>query len=146
MSALLNKLIAESFKDFSSAENPGALFAAQKELEKRVIDEICLDEAARIDEQAKELGKKRKFQEGLREIRVILLQCFLLAFLVGLLVSHVYDVMKKYLYEGNSVTGFDPLFLGTALLGLACFGIAFWIVVSKVYEVCKSVMQSDGDE
>ena len=95
MSALLNRLIAESFRDFSSVEDLGALFAAQKELEKRVIDEICLEEIDRINEQAKERSKKRKFQEGLQEIRAILLQCFLLAFLIGLLVSHVYDVMKK---------------------------------------------------
>ena len=146
MPSLLSKLVAESFEKQSPDADPGVLFEAQKGLEKKIIDEVCSEEVARIDKQVKEQDRKRRFQQGLRELKAVLLQCFLLAFLVGLLVSHVYDAIKGYLYEDNSILGVDPIFIGIGLLCLICFGVAFGMVASKAIEVYKSVMQGNGDE
>lgn len=141
MSNLLDKLIAESSESLYPNADLDERFKAQKELEKRVVDEICRDEAARIDREARDKGKRRRFEEGMRELKMVLLQCFLLAFLVGLLVNHTYDAMK-YLYEQDAMFSYVGIF---ALI-IACVVVAFWMVASRVIDLYRMMQEGDEDE
>lgn len=139
MSEMLNRLVAESInREFPDADS-GHVFQAQKELEKIVVEEICTDRASEIDEKAKKLGDKRRFEAGLHELRTVLVQCFILAFLVGLLVNHVYDALKVHLYTGRTFLGIDLVFVGGFVLLILCVGIAVWMVLSKMLEFVQSM-------
>lgn len=146
MSEMLNRLVAESINGAYPDADPGDLYQAQKELEKQVIKEVCEEETLRIAKSVQDLRNKQRFEEGMRELRTVLAQCFVLAFLVGLLVSHVYDSIKAYVYAGRSFFGLDPIVVGVVVLSLLCTGVAIWMVASKVFELYRSIMVKGGSE
>lgn len=142
MAALLNRLVAESCKSQYPEADPGVLFEAQKQLEKMIVDEVRREEAARIDRKAKILGEKRRFEQGMQELKVILVQCFLLAFLVGLLVNHVYDAVKINLYSSDV----SLIIIGSLVLSGLCIVVALWMVSSRIMELYEMMMRDKGGD
>ncbi len=140
MSCLLNKLVAEASKSLFPNSDPGELYKAQKQLENMIVDEVCREEAARIDQDVRDKGKRRRFEEGMHELKMVLLQCVLLAFLVGLLVNHIYDLMN-YFYEQSAI----PAYVGILVLIVACAFIAVWMVASRVIGLYRMMMQESND-
>ena len=142
MATLLNRLVAESCKSQSPEADPGVLFEAQKQLEKMIVDEVCREEAARIDRKAKILGETRRFEQGMQELKVILVQYFLLAFLVGLLVNHVYDAVKINLYSSDV----SLIIIGSLVLSGLCIVVALWMVSSRIMEFYEMMMRDKGGD
>ena len=142
MAALLNRLVAESCKLQYPEADPGVLFEAQKQLEKMIVDEVRREEAARIDRKAKILGEKRRFEQGMQELKAILVQCFLLAFLVGLLVNHVYDAVKINLYSSDV----SLIIIGSLVLSGLCIVVALWMVASRIMEFYEMMMRDKGGD
>lgn len=142
MATLLNRLVAESCKSQYPEADPGVLFEAQKQLEKMIVDEVCREEAARIDRKAKSLGEKRRLEQGMQELKVILVQCFLLAFLVGLLVNHVYDAVKINLYSSDV----SLIIIGSLVLSGLCIVVALWMVASRIMEFYEMMMRDKGGD
>ena len=142
MADLLNRLVAESCKSQYPDADSGALFEAQKKLERLIVDEVCREEAARIDRKAKSLGEKRRFEQGMQEIKVILIQCFLLAFLVGLLVNHVYDAVKINLYSSDV----SLIIIGSLVLSGFCIVVALWMVASRIMEFYKTMVRDKSED
>lgn len=142
MATLLNRLVAESCKSQYPEADPGVLFEAQKQLEKMIVDEVCREEAARIDRKAKILGETRRFEQGMQELKVILVQYFLLAFLVGLLVNHVYDAVKINLYSSDV----SLIIIGSLVLSGLCIVVALWMVSSRIMEFYEMMMRDKGGD
>lgn len=142
MATLLNRLVAESCKSQYPEPDPGVLFEAQKQLEKMIVDEVCREEAARIDRKAKILGETRRFEQGMQELKVILVQYFLLAFLVGLLVNHVYDAVKINLYSSDV----SLIIIGSLVLSGLCIVVALWMVSSRIMEFYEMMMRDKGGD
>lgn len=142
MAALLNRLVAESCKLQYPGADPGVLFEAQKQLEKMIVDEVRREEAARIDRKAKILGETRRFEQGMQELKVILVQYFLLAFLVGLLVNHVYDAVKINLYSSDV----SLIIIGSLVLSGLCIVVALWMVSSRIMEFYEMMMRDKGGD
>ena len=142
MATLLNRLVAESCKSQYPEADPGVLFEAQKQLEKMIVDEVCREEAARIDRKAKSLGERRRLEQGMQELKVILVQCFLLAFLVGLLVNHVYDAVKINLYSSDV----SLIIIGSLVLSGLCIVVALWMVASRIMEFYEMMMRDKGGD
>ena len=142
MAALLNRLVAESCKLQYPGADPGVLFEAQKQLEKMIVDEVRREEAARIDRKAKILGETRRFEQGMQELNVILVQYFLLAFLVGLLVNHVYDAVKINLYSSDV----SLIIIGSLVLSGLCIVVALWMVSSRIMEFYEMMMRDKGGD
>lgn len=142
MAALLNRLVAESCKLQYPGADPGVLFEAQKQLEKMIVDEVRREEAARIDRKAKILGETRRFEQGMQELKVILVQYFLLAFLVGLLVNHVYDAVKINLYSSDV----SLIIIGSLVLSSLCIVVALWMVSSRIMEFYEMMMRDKGGD
>lgn len=142
MATLLNRLVAESCKSQYPEADPGVLFEAQKQLEKMIVDEVCREEAARIDRKAKILGETRRFEQGMQELKVILVQYFLLAFLVGLLVNHAYDAAKINLYSSDV----SLIIIGSLVLSGLCIVVALWMVASRIMEFYEMMMRDKGGD
>lgn len=142
MAALLNRLVAESCKLQYPGADPGVLFEAQKQLEKMIVDEVRREEAARIDRKARILGETRRFEQGMQELKVILVQYFLLAFLVSLLVNHVYDAVKINLYSSDV----SLIIIGSLVLSGLCIVVALWMVSSRIMEFYEMMMRDKGGD
>lgn len=140
MSNLLNRLVAEASELQFPDSDPGERYKAQKQLENKIINEICREEATRIERDVRAKGKRRRLEEGMQELKMVLLQCFLLAFLIGLLVNHAYDAMKS-LYEQDAMFGY----VGVVILVVSCALVAFWMVASKVMGLYRMMLQ-ESDE
>ena len=78
----------------------------------------------------------------MQELKVILVQCFLLAFLVGLLVNHVYDAVKINLYSSDV----SLIIIGSLVLSGLCIVVALWMVSSRIMEFYEMMVRDKGGD
>ena len=130
MSRLLDEVVTTYVKNFSAADSrsDADIFCVEKEVERQIVKEIVEERLDEIEAEAKRREKERAAVRELDEFRDVLIQCVLLALLVGLLGSHLYGWLDAMFYQPESKTR-----SGFVLFGASCFLVFTLIILFKVY-------------
>lgn len=141
MAQLLDSLVSsfakDSYKDYSEVER----YDAMKALEQQVINEICQDEAERIRRDVKETEELARFETAKHELNVTIIQCVILAAVIGILVSHIYDLLK-YLYGATPDYDLQKLAIGVAVFFVIALIIIMSMVVSRLQKALREVLEN----
>lgn len=111
-------------------EQPLILAAAEESIKKKIIEEI---EPGIREEEYKKAKAKVEAEENekkLEELKEIIWSGFLLAFLVGLLVNQVTDVITR-LKSGSMIWTVIMIIV----LGGICFVVFCWMFVARVKKI-----------
>ncbi|OZG59415.1 hypothetical protein BTIS_0146 [Bifidobacterium tissieri] len=139
MSVKLDRLIDDfaraHFADKGLKEN---VYAAQKKLEEDIIEEICEEKSQEIAARANQIEQQEQVKAQFRELKAVYIQCIFLALLIGLLGSHLYDLMKYWLYDTTPDVDITRFGFGLVITLIICIIVCVWMFVSqiiKVYEI-----------
>lgn len=132
MARLLSDLVAEYARANFGDNDPGALFEAQKELEKRIVSEICEERAHEISERKREIELVEEIKTGRREIAVAVVECVVLAIPVGLVGSHLYDLLRVDFYGVQADFSILSLRIGLLICFLACVVILVVLLLNQL--------------
>lgn len=149
MGKMLEKVVSFYARSEKSDDlDDAALFAAQKQLEMDITQEIkaeCIDELIRKCNREQESKAKREEAEALSgELRLIVFQCAIIAIPVGLLVSHAYDLIKGYLYSPDPSFNYDAAWIGLAIFLLLCIASVGYLLFSRINYVVNRLLDSKG--
>lgn len=118
-------------------EQPLILAAEEENIKKKIIEEI---EPGIREEEYKKAKAKVEAEENekkLEELKEIIWSGFLLAFLVGLLVNQVTDVITR-LKNGSMIwTGIMII-----VLGGICFAVFCWMFVARVKKIYDDIKKN----
>lgn len=138
MSAKLDQLMGYfarngGFDDLASADD---VYAAQKQLEQKIVEEVCTERVDEIMARVEEKTKKEQARAQFEELRTTYVQCVILALLIGLLGSHLYDFIRCWLYGAQPDFVVTKFWVGLGVTVVICFIACCWMffsVVMKVY-------------
>lgn len=147
MAQMLSSLIAEYAQSHYADENPRDRFEAQKAMESQIVSEICEECAQEIASRSKEIELTEQMKNARHELMIAVVECVVLALPVGLVGSHIYDLLRAGVY--GAVQDFNPpalwagLFISAALCVLILFGM-FLNQVSKAVDSIRDARNSRG--
>lgn len=147
MAQMLSSLIAEYAQSHYADENLGDRFEAQKAMESQIVSEICEECAQEIASRSKEIELTEQMKNARHELMIAVVECVVLALPVGLVGSHIYDLLRAGVY--GAVQDFNPpalwagLFISAALCVLILFGM-FLNQVSKAVDSIRDARNSRG--
>lgn len=144
MGRLLDNLVDTFVENSVSRKrmDGGSAYNLKKQLECDLVNEV-------LNERADELEAIRHEREATRwvdDFRQILLQCVLLALLIGLLGSHLYDLLSTLIYHAGQPVNLPAMTVGTVLVSALCILVLAKEFVSRVFEAVKRLQGARGGE
>ena len=142
MGRLLNNLV-DSFVEHSDSRKKmdgGSAFNLKKELESDLVKEVLSEHADELEE----LRREREVARWRDKFHDVLLQCVILAFVIGMLGSHAYGLLEALLYQPSPETNTVAMFIGTAIVLVACVVIVAREYASRLFEAVRELRTLRG--
>lgn len=135
MSDILDKVVYYFVRHESKGEREEILQAAEQRIKEQIITKIKDDVRSEERTKAKEEIEAEENEKKLDELKDIIWSAFLVAFLVGLLVNQVTDIIT--LFKNGSIQWTVIIICLLLLLCLVVFFIMFVSKIKKIYEAIK---------
>lgn len=142
MGRLLNNLV-DSFVEHSDSRKKmdgGSAFNLKKELESDLVKEVLSEHADELEE----LRREREVARWRDKFHDVLLQCVILAFVIGMLGGHTYGLLEALLYQPSPETNTVAMFIGTAIVLVACVVIVAREYASRLFEAVRELRTLRG--
>ena len=139
MAQMLSSLIAEYAQSHYADENPGDRFEAQKAMESQIVSEICEERAQEIASRSKEIELTEQMKNARHELMIAVVECVILAIPVGLVGSHIYDLLRTGVYGAAQDLNLRALWGGLLILVLLCVLILFSMFLNLVSKAVDSI-------
>lgn len=139
MGSTLDKVVSEYVHNNAEEkqEKPDILVAAEEAIKKKIIDEIRSEISAEEYIKARAEVEAEENENKLEELKEIIWSGFCVAFLVGLLVNQVTDVIT-YLKGGSM-----PWTVGVIIiLMLLCFVVFLCMFIARVKKIYDAIKKS----
>lgn len=145
MARLLSCLIAEYAQRHYADEDPGACFEAQKAIECQIISDICEEWSQEIALRSREIELTEQMKKARHELMIAVVECVLLAIPVGLVGSHMYDLLKTGFYGAVQDFNLPALWFGLLVMVVLCGLILFCMFLNQVVKAVDSIRDArDG--
>ncbi|MEQ2985559.1 hypothetical protein AAAX75_08450 [Collinsella sp. CLA-ER-H7] len=139
MAQMLSSLIAEYAQSHYADEDPGDRFEAQKAMESQIVSEICEERAQEIASKSREIELTEQMKNARHELMVAVVECVILAIPVGLVGSHIYDLLRTGVYGAVQDFNLPALWAGLFILVLFCAFILFGMFLNQVLKAVDSI-------
>lgn len=144
MARLLSCLIAEYAQRHYADEDPGACFEAQKAIECQIISDICEERSQEIALRSREIELTEQMKKARHELMIAVVECVLLAIPVGLVGSHMYDLLKTGFYGAVQDFNLPALWFGLLVMVVLCGLILFCMFLNQVVKAVDSIRDARG--
>ncbi len=145
MAQMLSNLIAEYAERYHSDAEPGARYEAQKAIEKHIIDEICEERAQEIATRSREIELTEEMKRARHDLTIAVVECVFLAVPVGLVGSHVYDLLRTWFYGSEQDFNSFSLSVGLLICLAVCAFILFSMFLNQVAKAVDSIREVRGN-
>lgn len=142
MSKTLNNLVMKVVQNDSKGVDLGDAYAAAKVLENEIIDEVCREQADKINRMQKEMQSAENGIDKANDIRNIVIQCVVIALLIGLLCNHIYTLLQSAVYSLTTTQNLGYTAVGLVVLVI----IVLLVLLALLFKALSSLYKSIKSE
>lgn len=144
MGALLNKVVFEYVQNQAGYDNSeDDIYGAAKALERKLVSEVCCESAELINQKSEELAASKEAEREISEVRTVVLQCIVLAFLIGLSCNHAYTLMQTFMYGGSVGQNVNGTIVGLVACVAVILGILLWTIFKTIVKLYRLIVRKE---